>query len=77
MHCKMVRNAAVQTFSKEFDPLLNESTVKSLKKSYVTAQEAKKRKRGEVDVVLDSLPPKKHGYFLVITYNYIHKCKLT
>ena len=77
MHCKMVRNAAVQTFSKEFDALLNESTVRSLKKSYVSAQEAKKRKRGEVDIVLDSFPPKKCGYFLVITYNYIHKCKVT
>ena len=34
---------AVQKFSKEFDAPLNESTVRSLKKSYVTAQKAKKR----------------------------------
>ena len=38
--------AAVQKFSKEFDTPLNESMVRSLKNSYTTAQEAKKRKSG-------------------------------
>ena len=41
--------AAVWKFSKEFDAPLNESMVRSLKKSYVTAQEAKNRKTSEVD----------------------------
>ena len=50
--------AAVRKFSKEFDAPLNESTVRSLKKSYVIAQKVKKRKTSEVDVVLESLPPK-------------------
>ena len=36
---------AVQKFSKELDDPLNESTVRSLKKSYIIAQEAKKRKK--------------------------------
>ena len=41
--------------------LMLESAVRSLKKSYVTAQEVKKRKTDEVDVVLESLLPKKRG----------------
>ena len=61
--------AAIRKFSKEFDAPLNESKVRSLKKSYVTAQEAKKRKTGEVDVVLESLPPKKHGRSLLLSDN--------
>ena len=59
--------AAVRKFSKEFDAPLNESIVKSLKKSYVTAQEAKKRKTGEVDVFLESFPPKKHGRLVLLS----------
>ena len=58
--------AAVQKFSKEVDAPLNESMVKSLQKSYVTVQKGKKRKTSEVDVVLESLPPKKHGYPLLL-----------
>ena len=61
--------AAVRKFSKEFDTPLNESTVRSLKKSYVTAQEARKRKTGEVDIVLESLPPKKRGRPLLLSDN--------
>ena len=57
---------AVQKFSKEFDAPLNKSLVRSLKKSYVTVQKAKKRKTSEVDVVLESLPPKKHGFPLLL-----------
>ena len=52
-------------FSKEFDDPLNESKVRSLK-SYITAQDAKKRKTG---VVLESLPPKKHGCPLLLSDN--------
>ena len=63
--------AAVRKFFKEFDTPLNESTVRSLKKkkSYVTAQEARKRKTGEVDIVLESLPPKKRGRPLLLSDN--------
>ena len=43
--------------------------MRSLKKSYVTAQEANKRKTGEVDVVLESLPPKKRGRPLLLSDN--------
>ena len=43
--------------------------MRSLKKSYVTAQEAKKRKTGEVGVVLESLPSKKRGYPLLLSDN--------
>ena len=60
---------AVRKFSKEFDAPINESTMRSLKKSYVTAQEAQKRKAGEVDVVLESLPPKKCGRPLLLSDN--------
>ena len=62
-------NAAVQKFSKEFNAPLNESRVRLLKKSYVTAQEAKKRKTGEVELVLESLPPKKRGRSLLLSDN--------
>ena len=61
--------AAVRKSSKEFNTPLNESTVRSLKKSYVTAQEARKRKMGEVDIVLESLPPKKRGRPLLLSDN--------
>ena len=47
--------------------LSNESMVRSLKKSYVTAQETKKRNTGEVDVVLESFPPKKHGRLVFLS----------
>ena len=52
--------AAVRRFTKEFDTSLSESTVRSLKKSYISARDAKKRKSDE-DVTLESLPPKKRG----------------
>ena len=43
--------------------------MKSLKKSYVTAQEAKKKKTGEVGAVLESLQSKKHGCPLLLSDN--------
>ena len=61
--------AAVRKFSKEFDTPLNESTVRSLKKNYVTAQETRKRKTGKIDIVLESLSPKKHGRPLLLSDN--------
>ena len=42
--------------------------MRSLKKSYVTAQEAKKSKTGKVDVVSENLPPKKHGRPLLLSH---------
>ena len=70
-------NAAVQKFSKEFDAPLNESMVRSLKKSYVTAQKAKKRKTSEVDVILESLPPKKHGCPLLLGHKLQYRSNAT
>ena len=61
--------ASVRKFSKSFDTPLNESTVRSLKKSYVKARDMKKREMGEDDVVLESLPPKKRGHPLLLSEN--------
>ena len=47
--------------------LMLESAVRSLKKSYVTAQEVKKRKTDEVDVVLESLLSKKRDQCLLFS----------
>ena len=58
--------AAVRRFTKEFDTSLSESTVRSLKKSYISARDAKKQKSDE-DVTLESLPPKKRGRPLLLS----------
>ena len=52
--------AAVRRFTKEFDASLTESMVRSLKKNYISVQDAKKQKSDE-DITLESLPPKKRG----------------
>ena len=68
MRYKMVMPLLCESFLK-FDAPLDESTVRSLKNSYVTAQAAKKRKMSEADVVLESLPPKKRGRPLLLSDN--------
>jgi len=39
-----------------------------LKKCYIEADE-RKRETGEADIILDSLPPKKHGHPLLLGDN--------
>ena len=56
----------MRRFVKEFDTSLSESTVQSLKKSYISARDAKKRKLDE-DITLESLPPKKRGRPLLLS----------
>ena len=58
--------AAVRRFTREFDASLSESTVQSLKKSYISARDAKKQKSDE-DITLESLPPKKRGRPLLLS----------
>ena len=58
--------AAVRRFSKEFETSLSESTVRSLKKGYISARDALKRKSDE-DTTLESLPPKKRGRPLLLS----------
>ena len=53
--------AASRKFRKEFDSPLSENTVRSLKNSYTTALESKKRSVTVItdDTALSGLPPKK------------------
>jgi len=56
--CDVGATEAARRFSAKLGVMLNESTMRSIKKDYVTEQN-RKRKRGEDDLTITSLPVKK------------------